>query len=155
MRSIPSCLKWMLCLLVGVAVAAYAKEPKPYQTAKLLQMNSVHCGTAQKSDTSALGEIIGTDDRKTKSEDVLCQEYVLQTDTVVYRVRPKDEKHPDLLPIGTEAQFRIQKDKMLLQIGGDKEREYFVVSMMPRSESSTAAAAPPSAPQAASSVPPQ
>jgi hypothetical protein len=155
MRPNPSCLKWMLCLLASVAVAAYAKDPKPYQTATLVQMNSVHCGSAQKSDTSALGEIIGTDDRKTKTEDVLCQEYVLQTDMVVYRVRPKDEKHPDLLPIGTEAQFRIEKDKMLLEVAGNKEREYFVVSMMPRSNSSTAAAAPPSAPQAASSVPPQ
>ena len=148
--------RWMLCLFACVAVAAYAREPKPYQTAKLLQMNSVHCGTAQKSDTSALGEIIGTDDRKTKSEDVLCQEYVLETDTVVYRVRPKDEKHPDLLPIGTQAQFRIQKDKMVLRVEGvDKEREYLVVSMMPRTDSSATASGPPSAPNAASAVPPQ
>jgi hypothetical protein len=145
--------KWMLFLALGLAVAAYAKDPKPYQTATLVQMNSVHCGTAQKSDTSALGEIIGTDDRKTKSQDLLCQEYVLQTDSVVYHVRPKDDKHPDLLPIGTEAQFRIQKDKMVLRVdGGDKEHEYFVVSMMPRNAASTASTAPPP-PQAQASVP--
>ena len=94
---------------------AYGKDPVPYQSGKLLQMNSVHCGTAQKSDTSALGEIIGTDDRNTKTQDVLCQEYVLQTEAVDYHIRPRDEKHPELLPIGTMAQFRIEKDKMVLR----------------------------------------
>ncbi len=124
---------WMLFLIAGVALAASAKEPQPYQTAKLVQMNSVHCGTAQKSDTSALGEIIGTDDRNTKSEDVLCQEYVLQTDTLTYRIRPKDQKHPELLPVGSAAQFRIDKDKLLMHTtGDDKDREYIVVSMTPR-----------------------
>jgi hypothetical protein len=39
-----------------------------------------------------------------------------------------------LLPVGQKAQFRIQKDKMLLQVEDvdSKEREYSVVSMTPR-----------------------
>src|SRR6185369_17122572 len=42
----------------------------------------------------------------------------------------------NLLPVGQNAQFRIQKDKMLLQVedGDSKEREYTVVSMTPRQE---------------------
>ena len=136
--------KWFLCVLLGVSVSslAYAKDPVPYQTGKLLQMNAVHCGTAQKSDTSALGEIIGTDDRSTKTQEVLCQEYVLQTDAVVYHIRPRDEKHPELLPIGSLAQFRIDKDKLILRAEGmDKERQYIVVSIMPRSDSASSASA--------------
>jgi len=136
--------RWMLCVLLGVAVSslAYAKDPVPYQSGKLLQMNSVHCGTAQKSDTSPLGEIIGTDDRNTKTQEVLCQEYVLQTDNVVYHILPRDEKHPDLLPIGTDAQFRIEKDKLILRAQGmDKERQYIVVSITPRSDSASSGTA--------------
>jgi len=128
--------KWLLCVLLGVSVSslAYGKDPVPYQSGKLLQMNSVHCGTAQKSDTSALGEIIGTDNRNTKTQDVLCEEYILQTDSVDYHIRPRDEKHPDILPIGTLAQFRIEKDKLIMRTEGtDKERQYIVVSIMPRS----------------------
>ena len=62
---------------------------------------------------------------------------MLQSDRVIYRVRPKDDKHPVLLPVGEKAQFRLEKDKMLLRMEDldDKEREYIVVSMMPRGES--------------------
>jgi hypothetical protein len=136
--------KWMLCVLLGVSVSsiAYAKDPAPYQSGKLLQMNSVHCGSAQKSDTSALGEIIGTDDRSTRTQDVLCQEYVLETDSVDYHIRPRDEKHPEILPIGSMAQFRIEKDKLILRAEGmDKERQYLVVSITPRSGSDRASSA--------------
>jgi hypothetical protein len=139
--------KWILCILVGVSATtlAYGKDPAPYQSGKLLQMNSVHCGTAQKSDTSALAEIIGTDDRNTKTQDVLCQEYVLQTESVVYHIRPRDEKHPELLPVGSLAQFRIEKDKLILRAEGmDKERQYFVVSITPRSANTSADTAQPS-----------
>ena len=136
--------KWMLFVLVYAATAANAKDAKPYETAKLLQMNSVHCGTSEKDDKSALGEIIGTDNSKKKSEEILCQEYVLQTDAVVYHIRPQDEKHAELLPLGSDAQFRLQKNEMLLRVNGldDKDRKYMVVSMTLRSGTATADAAP-------------
>jgi hypothetical protein len=129
-----------LCL----ASAAYAKEPKPYQTGKLLQMDSVPCGTAEKDAKSFAGEMLGTDSGSKKTQEVLCQEYVLQAARVIYRIRPRDEKHPVLLPVGEQAQFRLQKDKMLLRVEDldSKEREYIVVSMTPRADSSTADAAP-------------
>lgn len=59
---------------------------------------------------------------------------------MIYRIRPRDDKHPALLPIGENAQFRLQKDKMLLMVEGfdSKERDYIVVSMTPRSDSNTA-----------------
>jgi hypothetical protein len=129
-----------LCLALGLASAAFAKDPKPYQTGKLLQMDSVPCGTAEKDAKSFAGEMLGTDSGNKKTQEVLCQEYVLQAERVIYRIRPKDEKHPVLLPVGEHAQFRLQKDKMLLRVEDldSKEREYIVVSMTPRSDSSTA-----------------
>jgi hypothetical protein len=42
-----------------------------------------------------------------------------------------------LLPIGEKAQFRLEKDKMLLRVEDldDKERQYLVVSMSPNESS--------------------
>jgi len=136
--------KWMLCVVLGLASAAVAKDPKPYQTGKLLQMDSVQCGMAEKDAKNFAGEMLGTDSGSKKTQEVLCQEYVLQAERVIYRIRPRDEKHPVLLPVGEQAQFRLQKDKMLLLVEDldSKEREYIVVSMTPRSDSTSADASP-------------
>lgn len=132
--------KLVLCAVLGVASMAFAKDPKPSQSGKLLQMDSVPCGMAEKDAKSLAGEMLGTDSGSKKTQEVLCQEYVLQAERVIYRIRPKDDKHPVLLPVGEHAQFRLEKDKMKLRVEDldDKEREYIVVSMTPRSDSSTA-----------------
>jgi hypothetical protein len=132
--------KLTLCAVLTMASMAYAKDPKPYQTGKLLQMDSVQCGMAEKHGNSFAGEMLGTDSGSKKTQELLCQEYVVQAERVTYRIRPRDEKHPVLLPVGEQAQFRLQKDKMLLRVEDldSKEREYIVVSMTPRSDSSTA-----------------
>jgi hypothetical protein len=136
--------KLLLCVILGLASAACAKDPKPYQTGKLLQMDSVQCGMAENDAKSFAGEMLGTDSGNKKTQELLCQEYVLQAERVIYRIRPRDEKHPVLLPVGERAQFRLQKDKMLLRVEDldSKEREYIVVSMTPRSDGSTADATP-------------
>jgi hypothetical protein len=136
--------KLMLCLVLALASAAYAKDPKAYLTGKLLQMDSVSCGTAEKDAKSFAGEMLGTDSGNKKTQQLLCQEYVLQADRVIFHIRPRDEKHPALLPVGEQAQFRLQKDKMLLRVEelDNKEREYVVVSMTPRTDSTAADATP-------------
>lgn len=136
--------KLVLCAVVALTSTVFAKDPKPYQTGKLLQMDSVQCGMAEKDAKSFAGEMLGTDSGNKKTQEVLCQEYVLQAQRVIYRIRPRDEKHPVLLPVGEQAQFRLQKDKMLLRVEDldDKEREYIVVSMTPRADSDTADARP-------------
>jgi hypothetical protein len=99
-------------------------------------MDSTACGMQEKGSKSVTGELLGTDGQSKKTQEMLCQEYVLQTDRVIYRIRPKDDKHPVLLPIGETAQFRIHKDKLILKVAeaDDKEREYIVVSMTPRQD---------------------
>ena len=94
----------------------------------------------ENSGKSVVGELVGTDSAHKKTHALLCQEYVLQSETVIYRIRPRDEKHPVLLPVGQKAQFRIQKDKMLLLVEDvdSKEREYSVVSMTPRHDKKSA-----------------
>ena len=123
----------VLCCVL-IASFAVAKEPKPRQSGKILQMEAVACGIDENSGKSVVGEIIGTDSAHKKTHELLCQEYVLQSDKVIYRIRPRDEKHPVLLPVGEKAQFRMEKDKLILRVEDldDKDRQYAVVSMTPR-----------------------
>jgi hypothetical protein len=132
--------KIFIAAIILVSVAQ-AKQPKPHQSGILLQMDSAECGVDENTGKSVVGELVGTDSAHKKSKALLCQEYLLQSDTVIYRIRPRDEKHPVLLPVGENAQFRIEKDKLLLRVEDldDKEREYSVVSMTPRRDRSEAA----------------
>jgi len=118
-----------------------AKE-HDYQKGTLLRMESSSCGMQEKGGKSITGELLGTDSQSKKTREVLCPEYVLQGERVIYRIRPKDDKHPALLPIGETAQFRIHKDKLILRVpeADNKEREYEVISMTPREEAAAQAA---------------
>src|SRR5581483_7534928 len=132
-------LNYLLAALLMAGVAQ-AREPKHFQSGKLLKMESVKCGVDEKDGNSLAREMIGTDSSHKKPRELLCQQYMLETDSLVYTIRPKDEKHPALLPVGDTAQFRLEKDKMLLRVedGDDKEREYSVVAIVPRGTSQTA-----------------
>ena len=129
--------------VILMACVAYSRDPKPRQSGKLSQMESVACGVDENSGKSFVGELVGTDSAHKKTHELLCQEYVLVTDRVIYRIRPRDEKHPVLLPVGEQAQFRMEKDKMVLRVEDldDKDRQYTVVSMTPRDDASEKASA--------------
>lgn len=120
-----------------------AKDKPAYDRGVLLQMDSTHCGYAEKDGKTFVGEIVGTDGQHKNTKEVLCQEYILKSDRLIYRIRPKDDKHPTLLPVGETAEFRIHKDKMLLRVleADEKEREYIVVSMTPRADADSRVAA--------------
>ncbi len=124
------------CLMLMTTYAGYAKDKPAYQSGVLLQMDSASCGFAEKGSKTVAGEILGTDGQHQKTQEVLCQEYILQTDRLIFRIRPRDEKHPALLPVGETAQYRLNKDKLLLRVPelDSKEREYIVVSMTPRGD---------------------
>ena len=118
------------------ALPLQAKDNPAHEKGVLTQMESSSCGYAEKDGKTLAGEILGTDGQHKNTKQVLCQEYTLQTDRITYRIRPKDDKHPALLPIGETAEFRIHKDKLLLRMieSDAKEREYQVVSMTPRTD---------------------
>jgi hypothetical protein len=132
-------LKYLLAVIL-LATMVQAKEPKHYQSGRLIRMESVKCGTDEKNGKSFAGEMIGTDSAHMKTHELLCQQYTLETSSLVYTVRPKDDKHPALLPIGEKAEFRLEKDKMLLRVEDmdDKEREYIVVSILPKGQTEPA-----------------
>jgi hypothetical protein len=126
-----------VCLLFAAVCSAKEHD---YQKGTLLRMDSSSCGTEEKGSKTVAGEILGTDGQHKQTQQLLCQEYILQADHVIYRIRPKDDKHPALLPIGEMAQFRLSKDRLILRVPelNDKEREYIVVSMTPREKDAPA-----------------
>jgi len=126
----------ILFVALALASTAAAKEHDDYQKGTLVRMDSASCGMQEKGSKTLAGEILGTDAQSKKSVQLLCQDYVLQSDSVVYHIRPKDDKHPVVLPIGETAQFRIHKDKLILRVPevDNKERQYIVVSMSPRQD---------------------
>ena len=134
-------MKYKILFAVLCTSLSYAKDRPVAQSGTLLEMDSVECGTDQKSGKTFAGEMLGTDSAHQKMHTLLCPEYLLQTDRILYRIRPKDEKHPALLPVGEKAQFRIEKDHMRLRVEDldGKERDYVVVSMTPRGEATQAA----------------
>ncbi len=132
-----------LVLVVGLLSSAAVAKDHFYQKGKLVSMEAVSCGFAEKSGKTFVGEVVGTDGGHKNTKEMLCQEYILRGERVLYRIRPRDEKHPVLLPIGEDADFRIAKDKLFLKVvefDNNKERDYSVVSMTPvePSESTTA-----------------
>jgi hypothetical protein len=123
-------------LVLLASTALFAKDRPSYDQGVLLSMQSTTCGAAENDGKTVAGEILGSDSSHKKTQEVLCQEYILQGDHITYRIRPKDDKHPLLLPIGQAIQFRIHKDKMYLRDpeGDQKEHEYTVVSMEMRQD---------------------
>src|SRR5215467_14491952 len=138
----------LFCGVLLFGMTMQAKDAPSYQSGVLKEMTSVECGFEQKSAKGLMGELVGTDDSHSKTKKTFCQEYVLETNHVVYRIRPREEKHPALLPVGQKALFRMKKDFMVLKVpeGDDKEREYSVVSMSPVANDSQANAATPPVP---------
>lgn len=134
----------LMILTVGLmGSAAFAKDHF-YLKGRLLSMESVSCGYAENSGKTFAGEVVGTDGAHKKTKEMLCQEYILRGERTLYRIRPRDEKHPVLLPIGEDADFRIEKDRLLLKVtefDNGKERDYNVVSMTPVEKSAEETAA--------------
>ncbi len=104
---------------------AYASDHQTTQSGTILKMESADCGT---------------DTAHKKMYTLLCHEYLLQTDSVIYRIRPRDNKNSALLPIGGEAQFHIEKNYIKLHVKGadNKDRDYIIVSMSPRADAQAA-----------------
>jgi hypothetical protein len=67
------------------------------------------------------------------SEEKLCPQYMVVTDDMEYHIRPTDTKHPIVLPVGHEIEFKIKKERMFVKVadGDGKMRTYQVVSMKP------------------------
>jgi hypothetical protein len=110
---------FLLLVFVVVSVTAWAAEMQ----GTIVAENSVACGSEAKGK---------------KSTQLMCQEYVIRTDSTEYHVRQEKEAHKALLPVNAPVELTLKKDKMKFKVNG-KEYEMLVVS------ESAAPAAPASA----------
>ena len=119
-------------LISVLLMAGFAAGQKVYDKGKITEMQAVQCGFDENSGKGVAGALLGTDSEHRKTRQMLCPEYTIRAERVTYRIRPKEEKHPALLPVGETAQFRLKKEIMVLKVpeGDDKERDYMVISIV-------------------------
>ena len=122
-------------LTVLITLPGFAGDAKKHPDRAMIErMEAVPCGAHERGLTG-LGSVwasVGV--THVNSDEKLCPQYMLRTDDMEYHVRPLDHKHPVLLPVGREGEFKIKDKDILLTMpeGGDrKTRSYEVVSMNP------------------------
>jgi hypothetical protein len=123
---------------LSLALPVFAGQKKHAQRAMIEKMEAVPCG-AKEHGVAGLGSLwasVGI--TSVNSDEKLCPQYDLKTDDMEYHVRPMDHKHPRLLPVGQEGEFKISKDVLEMKIpdGDHKRRKYQVVAMTPIDHSS-------------------
>jgi hypothetical protein len=122
-----------LVLVVAIPVSAGTKKKNQPERAMLEKMEAVPCGAKQKGLTGLGSFWASVGVTHVNSDEKLCPQYLLRTDSMDYRIRPMDLKHTVVLPAGQEVVFKIKKDRMLVRDpeGDRKTRDYEVVSMEP------------------------
>src|ERR1700752_5031892 len=99
-----------MCAL-ALAVPAFARDKKHANRAMIEKMEAVPCGAKERGLTG-LGSVFGSVGvQHVNSEEKLCPQYLFRTDEMEYELRPLDKKHPVVLPIGHEAEFKVKKDR--------------------------------------------
>jgi len=122
-----------LVLSMAVPLSAGGNKKKHAERGMLEKMEAVPCGAKEKGITG-LGTIWASAGvTHVNSDEKLCPQYLLRTDAMDYHIRPKDGKHPVVLPVGQEVEFKIKNDKMFVKApdGDRKTRAYQVVAMEP------------------------
>jgi hypothetical protein len=100
---------FLLALAALTLPAAAADKQMP---GTIISENSVSCGTQTKGK---------------KETQLMCQEYVIRTDSTEYHVRQEKEGHKALLPMNAPVELTLKKDRMKFKVEG-KEYEMLVVS---------------------------
>jgi hypothetical protein len=123
---------FVLSVVVGATLLSAPAQAKDVtETATVVAMNSVACGTKGESHK--------------KTHELLCHEYVLRSGVTEYHVQQKKEKHEALMAIGQQATFTIHKDQMRVHANdtSGKAMDFeFTLVMMTATEAN-----PPSTPQ--------
>lgn len=92
-------------------ITTLANEP---QAGTIVAEKSVPCGSQVTNKGKATTQL-------------LCQEYVIRTETAEYHVRQEKPSEKALIPVNTPIEFSMDKDKMKFKANG-KKFEYIVVS---------------------------
>lgn len=116
-----------------LVLPALARDKKHTDRAMIEKMEAVPCGAKERGLTGLGSVFASIGATHVDSDEKLCPQYMLLTDDMEYHIRPIDHKHPVILPVGKEGEFKISKDVMEMRVpdGDRKKRRYQVVSMKP------------------------
>ena len=89
--------------------------------------NKTQFGTIISESSVACGSKLEKSKKSQQNMEVLCQEYVVRTDTTDYHIRQLKPADKALIPINTPIEFTLDKDKMRFKANG-KSYEYLVVA---------------------------
>ncbi len=120
-------------LVLAIVVPASAGKKKHGDKAMIEKMEAVPCGAKEKGITGLGSVWASAGVTHVNSDEKLCPQYLIRSDEMEYHIRPLDKKHPVILPVGKEGEFRVDKDKLFFTVdeGDRKTRPYQVVSMKP------------------------
>src|SRR6266436_7239477 len=124
--------KLLIVLAVLLAVPAFAGDKKKHNDRAMIEkMEAVPCGAKERGITGLGSVFASAGITHVNSDEKLCPQYMIRTDDMEYHIRPLDHKHPVLLPVGKEGEFKISKDVLEMKIpdGDRKKRRYQVVGM--------------------------
>ena len=106
-------MKKSLGLFAALLLSASISPAGPQQQAgTIISQTSVACG-AKKS--------------KKQDIDLLCHEYVVRSGATDYSVRQPKPSEQNIIPINTDVQFTLDKNKMKFKVNG-KSYEFLVVA---------------------------
>jgi len=103
---------WLMLAVVALGASAAAAKDVVMQ-GTIVSENSVPCGSEAKGHKQTV--------------ELMCQEYVIRTDTTEYHVRQQKEEHKALLPVNAPVELTLNKDKMKFKVNG-KSYDMLVVS---------------------------
>jgi hypothetical protein len=129
-RNVP--LVFMLAVLL--AIPGFAGDKKRHANRAMIEkMEAVPCGAHERGVTGLGSVFASIGVTAVNSNEKLCPQYLLRTDDMEYHVRPVDQKHPELLPVGKEGEFKLTKDRLDMRVpdGDRKMRHYQVVAVKP------------------------
>jgi hypothetical protein len=120
-----------LVLVATIPLSVTAKKKNGPERAMLEKMEAVPCGAKERGLTGLGSVWASAGITHVNSDEKLCPQYLLRTDEKEYEIRPTDGKHPTILPVGHEGEFKIKNDRMFLTVedGDRKTRTYQVVSI--------------------------
>src|ERR1700691_2030192 len=102
----------ILPLIVAAAVSlpAEGKHKKQGDRAMLEKMESVPCGSKERgvAGVGAVWASVGV--THVNSNEKLCQQYLVRGDEMEYQIRPTNNNHPPVLPVGHEIEYKVKKD---------------------------------------------
>ena len=135
-------------LVLAVALPVGAGKKKHAERGMIEKMEAVPCGAKEKGITGLGSVFASAGIEHVNSDEKLCPQYLLRSDEMDYHIRPLDKKHPVILPVGKEGEFRIDKDRLYLRVseGDRKTRPYQVVAMKPTGSDQDKATAKPVTP---------